>query len=116
MFRHVGGVLENVVGEDHDAESALVALGHLKSAFQNQAGTWTGQQALGLKLVDQIADFQAVVDDTAKSVGIKGEPVLARPARDKRSLLDLLFGDASDLLPDPGKLLETHVGFYYLWK
>ncbi len=78
---------------------------------------WTGEQALGLKLIDQIGDFQACVDDTAKSVGIKGEPVLVRPEKERRTLLDLLFGDASELLPDlRSKLLQSHPSFFYLWK
>src|SRR5689334_21260891 len=37
---------------------------------------WTGQQALGMKLIDQVADFESAVDDTAKAVGISGKPVL----------------------------------------
>src|SRR6202167_3447123 len=40
---------------------------------------WTGQEALSMHLIDQIADFQAAVDDTAKAVNIKGEPVLVHP-------------------------------------
>lgn len=77
---------------------------------------WTGQQALPLKVIDQIADFRGAVRDTAKAVGITGEPTLIRPVKPKRTLSDLLFGDVSDFLPDQAKLLETHVGFYYLWK
>jgi protease-4 len=77
---------------------------------------WTGKQALGLKLVDQIGDFQAAVMDTAKSVGIKGEPTLVREEKDKKTLADLLFGDISQWIPDRAKMMETHVGFYYLWK
>ena len=78
---------------------------------------WTGEQALQLKLVDQIGDFQACVEDTAKSVGIKGEPTLVRPERDRRTAWDLLFGDASELLPElKEKLLEHNPSFYYLWK
>jgi protease IV len=77
---------------------------------------WTGEQALGLKLIDQEGDFEAAVKDTAKSVGIKGEPVLVRPERERKTVLDLLFGDISDLIPSREKLLEQHVGFYYLWK
>jgi protease-4 len=77
---------------------------------------WTGEEALPLKLVDQIGDFRAAVEDTAKSVGIKGEPTLVHPEKDRKSLLDLLFGDISDYLPDRTKLLQTNVGFYYLWK
>lgn len=77
---------------------------------------WTGQQAVPLKVIDQIADFRAAVKDTARSVGINGEPTLVRPTKPKRTLADLLFGDVSDFLPDKAKLMETHVGFYYLWK
>jgi protease-4 len=77
---------------------------------------WTGQQALPLKVIDQIADFRGAVKDTAKAVGISGDPTLVRPTRPKRTLADLFFGDVSDFLPDKAKLMETNVGFYYLWK
>src|SRR6266699_2726141 len=56
---------------------------------------WTGEQAFSLKLVDQIADFEEAVKDTAKSVGIKGEPSLVYPPKSRRSGLDLIFGDVS---------------------
>src|SRR5579862_6627976 len=77
---------------------------------------WTGQQAVPMKLIDQVGDFQAAVEDTAKSVGIRGEPVLVRPERDKKTLADLLFGDLSEWLPSREKLMDQHVGFYYMWK
>ncbi len=77
---------------------------------------WTGQEAVPLKLVDQIGDFRAAIEDTAKSVGIKGEPTLVRPEKERKSLLDLMFGDVSNYLPDATKLMQTNVGFYYLWK
>jgi protease IV len=77
---------------------------------------WTGRQAVSIKLIDQIADFQAAVQDTAKSVGIRGEPTLVTPEKERKSLLDLIFGDVSDLVPDRAKLMQTNVGFYYLWK
>ncbi len=77
---------------------------------------WTGEQALSMKLIDQVADFEEAVKDTAKSVGIKGEPSLVYPPKPRRSGLDLVFGDVSDYLPTREKLLEQEVGFYYLWK
>ena len=77
---------------------------------------WTGQQAVAIKLIDQVADFRGAVKDTAKSVGIKGDPNLVRPVKPRRTLSDLLFGDVSEFLPDKAKMLETHVGFYYLWQ
>ncbi len=77
---------------------------------------WTGEQAKNLKLIDTIGDFQSAVDDTAKSVGIKGEPTLVRPEKERKTLLDLLLGDVSQYLPTREKLMEQQVGFYYLWK
>lgn len=77
---------------------------------------WTGQQALSMKMIDQVSDFEGAVKDTAKSVGIKGEPTLVRSERDRKTVLDLLFGDISEWLPSREKLLEEHMGFYYLWK
>jgi protease-4 len=77
---------------------------------------WTGEQAVPLKLIDQVGDFRAAIEDTAKSVGIKGEPTIVRPEKDRKSVLDLLFGDASEYLPDPAKLMQTNAQFYYLWK
>jgi protease-4 len=77
---------------------------------------WTGKEALSMKLIDNVGDFEAVVNDTAQSVGISGEPTLVHPEKDRRTLLDLLLGDVSQYLPDTEKMLEQHVGFYYLWK
>src|ERR1700678_620123 len=69
---------------------------------------WTGEEALPLKLIDQIGDFRTAVEDTAKSVGIKGEPTLVHPEKDRKSLFDLMFGDISAYLPDRTKLLQTN--------
>jgi protease IV len=77
---------------------------------------WTGEQALSMKLIDNVGDFEAAVKDTAKSAGISGEPTLVRPEKDRRTLLDLMLGDVSKYLPDREKMLEQQVGFYYLWK
>src|SRR5579864_3941706 len=77
---------------------------------------WTGDQAMSMKLIDGVGDFQTAVDDTAKSVGIKGEPTLVHPERDRKTLMDLLLGDVAQFLPGREKMLEQQVGFYYLWK
>jgi len=77
---------------------------------------WTGEQALGMHLIDQIADFRTAVRDTAKSVNISGEPVLVHAERDRKSLLDLLFGDVSPWLPTREKLMDQQTQFYYLWR
>ena len=77
---------------------------------------WTGEEALSMKLIDNVGDFEAAVKDTAKSVGISGEPTLVHAEKERRTLLDLFLGDVSKYLPDREKMLEQQVGFYYLWK
>ena len=77
---------------------------------------WTGQEAKDLKMIDQISDFDGAVHDTAKAVGIKGEPTIVRPEKQRRTLFDVLFGDVSDYIPSSTKLMENHPGFYFLWK
>ena len=90
-------------------------VGDFSKSFAN-GKVWTGEQAASMKLIDNVGDFEAAVSDTAKSVGIKGEPTLVRPDKDRRTLADLLLGDISQYLPSREKVLEQQVGFYYLWK
>lgn len=103
-----GQFIHSVAQGRHVKDDAILPLADGK--------VWTGEQAMALKLIDQIGDFRAAVADTAKSVGIKGEPTLVRPEKDRKSVLDLLFGDVSEYLPDTAKLMQTNAGFYYLWK
>ncbi len=77
---------------------------------------WTGQQSLPLGLIDKIGGFRMALTDTAKSVGISGEPSVIRPSTQKKGLAGLLSGDADDLFPNPSKLLDHAPGFYFLWK
>ena len=77
---------------------------------------WTGEQAHSMKLIDEVGDFEAAVKDTAKSVGISGEPTLVHPEKDRKTLLDLITGDVSPWIPGREKMMEQQVGFYYLWK
>ena len=78
---------------------------------------WTGEQALGLKLIDQIGGFQDAVDATAKAVGIHGEPSLVHPEEKKKTLFDILFGDVTQLLPAQARMLQSNnPGFFYLWR
>ena len=112
--------LQSLIDDMHTQFIQAVADGRKVKAEDIRAiangKVWTGGQALGLNLIDQEGDFEAAVKDTAKSVGIKGEPVLVRPERERKTVLDLLFGDVSEWLPTREKLLDQQVGFYYLWK
>lgn len=82
---------------------------------------WTGQQALPLHLIDQVGGFRVALLDTARTVGIHGEPRIVRPHEPHPGLIDLLVGANSKLsLPNPGEelqsMLEKSPGFYFLWQ
>ena len=77
---------------------------------------WTGQQSLPLGLIDKVGGFRVALIDTARSVGISGEPAIARPSSQKRGLIGLLNSDPDDLFPNPSKLLDRAPGFYFMWK
>jgi len=114
--QYMQGLIDNMYGQfvQAVADGRHAKVADIKSIADGRV--WTGEQALTMHLIDQIGDFRTVVLDTAKSVNISGEPVLVHPERDRKSLLDLLFGDASQWVPTKDKLLDQQMGFYYLWK
>ena len=77
---------------------------------------WTGQQSLPLGLIDKVGGFRVALIDTAKDVGISGEPSVVRPAKNKKGLLSILADDGEDLFPNPSQLLNRAPGFYFMWK
>jgi protease-4 len=113
---YLQGLIDNMYGQFVQAvsEGRHANVSDIKAIADGRV--WTGQQALGLKLIDKIGDFQTAVDETAKSVGIHGEPTLVHLEQDRKTLLDLLFGDISPWLPSREKLLDQQIGFYYLWR
>jgi len=80
---------------------------------------WTGDQALPLGLIDAEGGYRDALMDTAKQVGISGEPSIRKPAKPKHGLLALMDGDddaADNLFPNPSKLLDQSPGFYFMWR
>lgn len=85
---------------------------------------FSGTSAVKNGLVDEIGNYEDAVRETAKLVGIKGEPQIITPAKPKEgfSLLDLFLGATkiSELSPSqlPKHLsdIDTSVKFKYQWK
>lgn len=76
---------------------------------------FTGEEALGLKLIDQLGTIDDAVREAAKSAGIRGEPVKIWPKRREATLFDLLTGNT-----DARSVLERVVSrrlpqFMYRW-
>src|SRR6202171_3246687 len=113
---YMQSLIDNMFGQfvQAVADGRSMKFGDVKAIANGKV--WTGEQAKSMKLIDEIGDFEAAVADTAKSVGIKGEPSLVHPDKDRRTLLDLVLGDVSQYLPGREKMLEQQVSFYYLWK
>ncbi len=77
---------------------------------------WTGEEAQSLGLIDAQGGFRMALIDTAREVGIKGEPRLVRPAKERHGIISLLTDDADGLIANPTQMLDRSPGFYFLWK
>ena len=78
---------------------------------------WTGEQAQPLGLIDQQGGFRTALMETAKKVGLSGEPHLVRAPKERHGVLGLLSGDeTTDLFNNPSSLFDRAPGFYFLWK
>lgn len=132
------GLINNMYGQFiHDvAHGRKVSDDQIKPLATGQV--WTGQQAKGLGLIDQEGGFRVALVDTARAVGITGEPSVKRPPKKKVGLLNALSGTDTDDLsrtPDASMLrilsaisasasgaslnadtLNQAPGFYFLWK
>jgi protease-4 len=113
---YMQSLIDNMFGQFIQAVSEGRGMKYEEVKTIANGKVWTGEQAMSMKLIDTVGDFEAAVSDTAKSVGIKGEPTLVRPEKDRKSLLDLMLGDVTEYLPTREKILEQNLGFYYLWK
>jgi len=65
---------------------------------------FSGEQALQVKLVDKIGNFQDAVDAAAKMAGIEGKPKLIYPEEKRQSLLSLLVEGTSDRIAEKLKI------------
>jgi protease-4 len=76
---------------------------------------FTGEEALELKLIDELGTIDDAVHEAAKSAGIKGEPAKIWPKRREATLFDLLTGssDAESLIQ---KVVSRRLPqFLYRW-
>jgi protease-4 len=96
--KYFEGVLEDV----HQQFIAAVAKGrHLKvEDVQPYADgrVFTGRQAKEWKLVDELGGFDEAVAEAGKLAGIKGQPKLEYPHREKKLLRELMGGDDAESL------------------
>jgi protease-4 len=76
---------------------------------------FTGEQALQLKLVDEIGNLDDAVLSAAKLAGIHGRPGTIYPKRHKPGLFDLLSDSSTDSETALGRIFSRRPRFLYRW-
>jgi protease IV len=101
----VRAIAEGRSGKITPAEVARIADGRV----------FTGEEALALKLVDQLGTIDDAVTSAARLAGIKGEPAKIWPRRRQATLLDVLT-DGGDAKATLEKILSRRLPqFLYRW-
>ncbi|MBN1572300.1 MAG: signal peptide peptidase SppA [Deltaproteobacteria bacterium] len=75
----------------------------------------SGEQALKLKLIDELGNMEDAVKKAAEMAGIEGEPRLVYPPKEKISLLSILLNDMKTGLADVifDRLMENRIRVEY---
>ncbi|MRS03419.1 signal peptide peptidase SppA [bacterium] len=100
MTREDKEIMQGVIDSMHGqfvkavAEGRKIPVDEVKKIADGRI--FSGEQALKIKLVDRLGNLQDAIAETAKMVGIKGEPKLVYPPEKKRTLLDFLVESTSD--------------------
>ena len=101
----VRAIAEGRSGKITAAEVAKIADGRV----------FTGEEAVALKLVDQLGTIDDAVTSAARLAGIKGEPAKIWPRRRQATLLDVLT-DGGDAKATLEKILSRRLPqFLYRW-
>ncbi len=76
---------------------------------------FTGEQALDLKLVDQLGNLDDAIGLAGKLGGIAGKPGTIYPRKRTRGLFDVLTSDDSDAETAIGRILSRRPRFLFKW-
>jgi protease-4 len=102
MTREDRRILQEVIDSLHGQFVTAVSQGRKISIEEVRkiadGRIFSGEQAMQLKLVDRLGNFQDAVAVAAKMTGIKEEPRLVYPPKKNVTLLDFLIQGSSDLI------------------
>ena len=113
------GYFQHIAAELHHQFIAAVAQGRRLSEADvtrmADGRIFTGEEALSLKLVDQLGNLDDAVTSAARLAGVSGHPTTIYPKKRKRGLFDLLTSDQ-----DTESFIERFVtrrtaNFLYHW-
>ena len=100
-------VLQGVIESMHRQFVKAVAEGR-KMQVSEVAGIadgriFSGEQAMGAKLVDRLGNLQAAIAEAGKMAGIKGEPEVIYPPEKRKLWLDLLMEETVERVAGQAK-------------
>ncbi len=99
---------QELINEMHEqfvesvAEGRKMPIEEVKRLADGRA--YSGAHAKKLGLVDEIGNLQDAITLASKLAGLKGEPKIVEPAKEKVTLFDILFGNLERFLPIHGKV------------
>ncbi len=112
---------QDIVTQLHSQFVRAVAAGRKGKLTEAQVGkiadgrVFTGEQALALKLVDELGNLDDAINVAGKLGGIHGRPGTIYPKKRTRGLFDALTSDESDTETAIGRILSRRPRFLYQW-
>jgi len=112
---------QDIVTQLHSQFVRAVAAGRKGKLTEAEVGkiadgrVFTGEQALGLKLVDELGNLDDAINVAGKLGGIHGRPGTIYPKKRTRGLFDALTSDDSDTETAIGRILSRRPRFLYQW-
>jgi protease-4 len=112
---------QDIVTQLHSQFVRAVAAGRKGKLTEAEVGkiadgrVFTGEQALGLKLVDELGNLDDAINVAGKLGGIHGRPGTIYPKTRTRGLFDALTSDDSDTETAIGRILSRRPRFLYQW-
>ncbi len=112
---------QDIVMQLHSQFVRAVAAGRKGKLTEAEVGkiadgrVFTGEQALGLKLVDELGNLDDAINVAGKLGGIHGRPGTIYPKKRTRGLFDALTSDDSDTETAIGRILSRRPRFLYQW-
>ena len=112
---------QDIVTQLHSQFVRAVAAGRKGKLTEAEVGkiadgrVFTGEQALGLKLVDELGNLDDAINVAGKLGGIHGRPGTIYPKKRTRGLFDALTSDDSDAETAIGRILSRRPRFLYQW-
>lgn len=109
------GLLDDIYSQFVEAVAAGRGMEIVEVEAFADGRVFTGREATEFGMIDGTGNLQDAVELTAELADISGSPRLLERPRPRRSLLDVITGDISDVLPWDLTPV-SRIRFQYLWK